>query len=85
MVKMHLPLDKQVLRGFFTYAKGSINARTSIGGIIKFIPRILKNNQKPIKKSVRRLVALGYLIEHPSGRNITYELSKLGKNYILSL
>lgn len=85
MAKIQLPLDEQVLRAFFSYGRGSTNARTSIGGIVKYLPLDLKNNQKPLKKSVKRLVANGFLIEHPSGRNTTYELSVLGRNYILNL
>lgn len=84
MVKMQLPLDMLVLRAFFDYGAGGLYAHPPIGGIIKYLPREFQNNEKTIKKSVRRLVAEGFLIKHPTRGDTTYDLSPKGRDHILN-
>ena len=53
----------------------SLSSHVPIGFIRK---KIAKNQQKYFKKAFKTLVSSGFIIQHPTGRNVTYALSPDG-------
>lgn len=69
--------EKHVLLKCCELLDWSLHSRLALQYLTK---KIDKSNQKYIKKVIKGLVSNGFIIEHPSGRNITYRLSREGRD-----
>ena len=75
-------IDKLIILQFLRTSKGSLHAHFPIEAITRGFPGHLRGL---VKKRVKKLVKLGFLIAHPTSGGITYQFSREGAKYAISL
>lgn len=82
-----LPFQEEILVSLSIATNMSLTGRVTFNGLyVKTSVEVKKkkNSTKKVKKAVKQLVALGYILRKPSG-DMTYSLSRIGLNYLLNL
>jgi len=69
------PLEQAALKAVADACHYSLGAHVPIEAVTRRFPRYLRGDAK---KALKKLRAKGYCIEHPTGRNTTWQLTPEG-------
>lgn len=69
------PMEQAALKALADACHYSLGEHVPIEAVTGRVPKHLRGD---IKKSLKKLRAKGYCIEHPTGRQTTYQLSSIG-------
>jgi hypothetical protein len=69
------PIEQATLKALADACNWSLHAHVPIEAVTK---RIQNNLRGDAKKALRKLRAKGYCVVHPTGGNVTYQLTVIG-------